>query len=284
MSDVSVRLAALNVYPVKSCAGVALDESLLVETGLEFDRQWMLVDERGRFVTQRELPRMALVRPTLRHGEMVLRAPGMLALHVALDAVESACRVRVWKDDVAAYDMGDLAAQWFGDFLGQRVRLVRFDPEQKRLSNPRWTGGLEAQNAFSDGYPLLVIAQASLDELNRRLAAADAPAATMERLRPNLVLDGLDAHGEDALENVAFDTPDGPVRLRMAKPCSRCPIPDVDPQTGVPGHALGDAMAAYRADTRLDGAITFGMYAVVVEGIERVLRVGLGGSASWRFD
>ena len=284
MSDVSVRLAALNVYPVKSCAGVALDESLLVETGLEFDRQWMLVDERGRFVTQRELPRMALVRPTLRNGEMVLRAPGMLALHVALDAVESACRVRVWKDDVAAYDMGDLAAQWFGDFLGQRVRLVRFDPEQRRLSNTRWTGGLEAENAFSDGYPLLVIAQASLDELNRRLAAADAPAATMERLRPNLVLDGLDAHGEDALENVAFDTPDGPVRLRMAKPCSRCPIPDVDPQTGVPGHALGDAMAAYRADTRLDGAITFGMYAVVVEGIERVLRVGLGGSASWRFD
>ena len=91
---------------------------MLIETGLEFDRAWMVVDAENRFVTQRELPRMALVQPALRVQDMVLRAPGMLALHIALDAVEAPTRVRVWKDEVAAYDMGDLAAQWFSDFLG----------------------------------------------------------------------------------------------------------------------------------------------------------------------
>ncbi|HJV95808.1 MAG TPA: MOSC N-terminal beta barrel domain-containing protein, partial [Albitalea sp.] len=264
--------------------GVALDEALLVETGLELDRAWMVVDAQARFVTQRELPRMALIRPTLKTYELVLRAPGMLALHLLIDAVDKPCRARVWDDEVAAYDMGDLAAQWFSDFLGHPVRLVRFDPAQQRLSNLKWTAGIEAENAFSDGYPLLVTSTASLAELNRRLAAAGESAITMARLRPNLVLDGLEANGEDHLDEIVFDTADGPVRLKIAKPCSRCAIPDVDPTTGETGHAVSDALAAYRADARLDGAITFGMNAVIADGIERSLRVGMSGSATYRFD
>jgi uncharacterized protein YcbX len=284
VSDLAVRIAGLYVHPVKSCAGVALDEALLVETGLELDRAWMVVDAERRFVTQRELPRMALIRPTLKTYEVVLRAPGMLALHLAIDAVEGPCRVRVWNDEVAAYDMGDLAAQWFSDFLGQgpgaRYRLVRFDPEQRRLSSREWTGDIEAENAFSDGYPLLVTSSAGLEELNRRLATP----VTMTRFRPNLVLDGLEANGEDHLDEVAFDTPQGPVRLKLVKPCSRCAIPDTDPLSAEVGHAVTDALAAYRADARLDGALTFGMNAVIVEGIERVLRVGMTGEATYRFD
>jgi uncharacterized protein YcbX len=284
MSDLQVRITALNVYPVKSCAGVALNESLLIETGFEFDRAWMVVDAAGRFVTQRELARMALIKPTLKQHEMVLRAPGMLALHVALDTVEAPCRVTVWKDEVAAYDMGALAAQWFSDFLGQPLRLVRFDPEHKRLSNRRWTGELEAQNAFSDGYPILVASEAGLAELNQRLAAAGQAAVTMERFRPNIVIGGVQANGEDHLDDIAFDTPEGAVRLKLVKPCARCPIPDIDPATAERGHAVGDALLAYRADPRLDGAITFGMNAVIVEGIECGLRVGMGGEANYRFD
>src|SRR5438105_147674 len=172
MSDIEVCIAALNVYPVKSCAGVALNEALLVETGLEFDRAWMVVDTQGNFVTQRELPRMALVTPTLRSLDMVLRAPGMLALHIALDTVETPTRVRVWDDEVAAYDMGDLAAQWFSDFVGRPLRLVRFDPEQRRLSSREWSGEIEAENAFADAFPLLVASTEGLAEVNRRLAAA----------------------------------------------------------------------------------------------------------------
>jgi uncharacterized protein YcbX len=289
--EVAVTLRSVHVYPVKSCAGVALDESLLIETGLEFDRAWMVVDAAGRFVSQRELPRMALIRTTLKHTELVLRAPGMLALHLALDAVEAPRQVTVWNDTVAAYDMGDLAAQWFSDFLALPgnsdvkfpLRLARFDPEQKRLSSKQWSGDIDAENAFSDGFPLLVVSQASLDELNERLARKGVAAAAMARFRPNLVLDGLDAHGEDFLDEIRFDTPEGPVRLRLVKPCPRCPIPNVDPETGEPGHEPGDTLSTYRADERLDGKITFGMNAVIVEGIECGLRSGLAGSASIRF-
>jgi len=284
MSEQALRLASLHVYPVKSCAGIAVEAALVVETGLEFDRAWMLVDEDGEFLSQRELPRMALVQPRLRHDDMVLRAPGMLALHVALDAVEAPMRVRVWDDTVNAYDMGDLAARWFSDYLGRRVRLVRFDPEQQRLSSRQWTGPIDAQNAFSDGYPLLVASLASLDELNRRLVARGKPPVSIARFRPNLVLDGLDAHGEDHLDEIAFAAGDATVRLKLVKPCARCPIPNIDPLTAVAGTEPGDTLAAYRADPRLGGALTFAMNAVIVEGIDRVLRVGQTGSASFAFD
>jgi uncharacterized protein YcbX len=284
VSDVELRIAALNVYPVKSCAGVALTEGLLVETGFEFDRAWMVVDAQGRFVTQRDLPRMVLVKPTLKQHEMVLRAPGMLALHVALDAVEAPCRVTVWKDEVAAYDMGDLAAQWFTDFLGQPLRMVRFDPAQRRLSSRDWTGDIEAENAFADAFPLLVASSAAIEVLNRRLAEGGHGAVAMTRFRPNLVVDGVDDHAEDHFDEIRFDTADGPVRLKVVKPCVRCPIPDIDPATGERGHAVGDTLQSYRADSRMDGAVTFGMNAVIVEGLERALRVGQAGVASYRFD
>jgi uncharacterized protein YcbX len=280
----TVRVHSLHVHPVKSCAGVEVAEALLIETGFELDRAWMVVDPDGGFISQRELPRMALIRPTLKTQEMILRAPGMLALHVALDAVEGRTRARVWDDEVAAYDMGALCARWFSDFLGREVRLVRFDPDQRRLADRRWTGPLEAENAFQDAFPLLIVSSASLDELNRRLVAQGNPAVAMARFRPNIVLDGLEANGEDALDEIVFESAEGPIRLRLVKTCARCPIPDVDPATGERGHAVGDALARYRVDPRRDGAITFGMNAVIVEGIERALRVGMAGRAGVRFD
>jgi uncharacterized protein YcbX len=275
---------SLHLYPIKSCAGVALNEVLLIETGLELDRAWMIVDAAGAGVTQRTLPRMALIRPTLKSSEMVLRAPGMLALHVRIDSVEKPVRVKVWDDEVAAYDMGDLCAQWFSDFLGAKLRLVRFDPEQKRLSDRRWTGAIEAECAFADAFPLLVTSAAAMAELNPRIEAQGHAAVTMERFRPNLVLGGIDAHGEDALDEIVFETEDGPVRLKLVKPCTRCTIPDVDPQTAATGHAVTDALVGYRADARVDGKLTFGMNGVILEGIERALRVGMTGKANYRFD
>jgi hypothetical protein len=106
----------------------------------------------------------------------------------------------------------------------------------------------------------------------------------MARFRPNLVLDDLDANGEDALDEIVIGTDEGPIRLKLVKPCARCPIPDVDPATGERGHAVGDTLASYRADARMNGALTFGMNAVIVEGVERALRVGMTGRASYRFD
>lgn len=283
MSDLACRIASLYVHPVKSLGGASPREALLIETGLEFDRAWMVVDEHGEMVTQREMPRMALVQPQFRADDLVLRAPGMLALHLRLDAVEAATKARVWDDEVKAYDMGALAAQWMSDFLGAKLRLVRFDPEQKRLSDRQWTGEVEAENAFSDGYPLLVASLSSLAELNRRLAERGTPAVGIERFRPNLVLEGLEAFEEDHVDELTIDTGEGTVRLRLVKPCVRCTIPDVDPKTAERGTAVGDTLATFRADERMKGGLTFGMNAVILEGVEQVLRVGQAVQARLKF-
>ncbi|MDR6886642.1 MULTISPECIES: MOSC domain-containing protein [Variovorax] len=287
--DLQATIARLFVYPVKSCAGVELPEALLTETGLEFDRAWMVVDADGEFVTQRQLPRMALIKPQMKQMEAVLRAPGMLALHLAFDKVEKPVRVRVWKDEVAAYDMGDIAAQWFSDFLSepgkpQKLRLVRFDPEHKRLSSLDWTDGVEATNQFADGYPLLVASEGSLAELNERLAAAGHGAVGIERFRPNIVLAGIESHDEDRVDALHIETAEGEAELKPVKPCTRCPIPDIDPATAISSPEVGDMLRTYRADARVDGRITFGMNCIVLQGVEHMLKVGQAVGANYRFE
>jgi len=282
--EVTATIAALVVYPVKSCAGVPVQEVVLTETGLDLDRAWMVVDAQGCFVSQRELPRMALIRPQLKTYEIVLRAPGMLALHLAIDTVETPVRVEVWDDEVSAYDMGAVAAQWFSDFLGEPLRLVRFDPAHRRLSSPKWTGGVEAPNQFSDGFPVLVTSEASLDELNGRLAAAGHERVEMARFRPNLVLGGVQAHDEDRLDLLRITTDGGVAELKPVKPCARCPIPNIDPATAAFSPAVGDTLQAYRQDSRVNGAVTFGMNAIVVQGDGLLLRVGQVVEADFRFD
>lgn len=273
--DVQGRVARLFVYPVKSCAGVEVREALITETGFDLDRAWMVVDSSGVFVTQREQPRMALIRPQIKVFEVVLRAPGMLALHLGIDQVESPAKVRVWQDELDAWDMGDVAAQWFSDFLGQPgLRLVRFDPEVSRLASKRWTGATDARIEFADGYPLLVASEASLAGLNARLEAGGQTPVGMERFRPNIVLSGIEEHDEDRLSEFCIDTADGRVQLSPVKPCPRCPIPNIDPGTGVSSPYVMDTLQTYRADPRVDGAITFGMNTIVLSGVGQTLRVG----------
>jgi uncharacterized protein YcbX len=283
MPDVATRIARLFVYPVKSCAGVELNEAPLTDTGFDLDRAWMVVDAQGEFVTQRELPRMALVKVQIKHHEVVLRAPGMLALHLAIDAVEQPVKVRVWEDEVPAYDMGPIAAQWFTDFLGQPLRLVRFDPEHQRLSSVKWTGDRSASNQFQDAFPLMVLSEGSLTELNRRLAQAGHPAVAIERFRPNIVLAGLDAQDEDRLDVIRIAA-EQEVQLRPVKPCARCNIPDIDPATAQASPQVSATLQTYRANPLVNGAITFGMNAIVLAGDDQLLRVGQAVTGDWRFD
>ncbi len=292
--EVQATIARLFVYPVKSCAGIEVQEAVLTETGLDLDRAWMVVDEAGEFVTQREQPRMALIQPQLKHAEMILRAPGMLALHLAIDGVEQPVRVKVWNDEVNAYDMGDIAAQWFTDFLSlsedglptaqaAKYRLTRFDPEQVRLSSLQWTGGVEASNQFADGFAVLVLGQASLDEFNTRLQASGHAPVGVQRFRPNIVLAGLAAHDEDRLGTLHISTQEGEALLKPVKPCPRCPIPNIDPATALSSPEVGDTLQSYRRDVRLDGKVTFGMNAIVLGGVDTVLRVGQAVSADFNF-
>jgi uncharacterized protein YcbX len=270
-----LRISQLFVHPVKSCAGIAVNEALLIDTGFEFDRTWMVVDAQGEFLSQREHPRLALVSTKLRTSDLMLKAPGMLALHLQLDAAEGDCRVRVWDDALAARDMGDLAAQWMTTYLGVPARLARFDPDVNRYADQAWCKGVPSRTAFADGFPLLVVSTASLAELNRRLVVAGQAPVTMERFRPNIVLDGLDeAHAEDQLDTLTIDSPDGPVMLQLVKPCGRCSIPDVDPATAAQGHAVTDVLGAYRAHRRIGGALAFGMNAIVIQGEDCRVTVG----------
>jgi uncharacterized protein YcbX len=284
-SDVVGKIARLFVYPVKSCAGLSLNEARLAETGLELDRAWMVVDEQGEFVTQRELPRMALIQPGLQEDELVLNAPGMKALRVTTKALGISTRARVWKDEVKALDMGDEAAQWFTDFLGQgkRYRLVRFDPAHRRLSSMKWTQGLEAPNQFSDGYPVLVLSQSAVDDLNAKLTAQGLASVDARRFRPNVVIEGWDAHDEDRVGPITFEDEQGLVTLTPVKPCTRCPIPNIDPDTALSRPDVSDTLQTYRQDARMDGGITFGMNAILTQGLGATLRVGQTVRADYSF-
>ncbi len=280
-------VSQLFVYPVKSCAPLELASVELTAQGLEHDRSWMVVDAQGECLSQRETPRLALVQPQLRATDLVLRAPGMLALHLMIDGVEAPARARLWDEEIEAWDMGPLAAQWFTDFLGRPARLVRFDPEVERPSSHRWTGAQTALNQFSDGFPLLAIGQPSLDELNRRLAAQGHAPVPMQRFRPNIVLapaPGSDwrAHDEDRVDLLHIHTPKGPVVLRAVKPCARCSMVNVDPLTADTRPDLLRALAAYRQDARIDGGLSFGMNLITVSGVEQRLAVGQAVQASLR--
>lgn len=292
--DVTARIARLFIHPVKSCAGVEVREALLTDTGLELDRAWMVVDAQGVFVTQREQPRLALVRPQIKPRELALSAPGMSALHIERDRVTQATTVKVWDDEVPAFDMGDEAAQWFTDFLAMSAdanqtsrplnyRLVRFDPAHRRASSLDWTGGVQALNLFSDGYPLLVLSDASLAELNERLAAAGHASVGIERFRPNIVLSGLHAHDEDRLGVMHVAAGAEEVLLKPVKPSPRCPIPNVDPLTATISSEVGDTLQSYRQDARVEGAVTFGMNTIVLQGVGATLQVGQTVTADFDF-
>lgn len=285
-------ISQINVYPIKSCAGIALDEARMFAHGLEYDRHWMLVDTRGRFVTQRTMPRMALIEPELAGGELVVRAPGQAPFRTPLDAAvlsdAERIEVTVWRSTLNALDVGGEAAQWFSAFLGAPLRLMRFDPAAQRIANRDRTGDTIAPLRFADGYPLLVIGQASLDDLNARLAKKGVDAIPMNRFRPNLVLSGIEAYEEDYIDTLRLETGAGPIGLRFVKPCTRCPIPTIDQLSGAPDprwpHEPTDTLSAYRADSRVDGQMTFGQNAVVVEGAGTVLAAGCDASPELRFD
>ena len=279
-----LQIEQLWIYPVKSCAGIRLQQAQLEPAGLGLDRTWMVVDADGVFVSQRELPRMALIQPALQASQLELYAPGMLPLHLGLEIDPELQRVsvEVWDDRVLAWDMGDAAALWFSEFLQADLRLVRFDPAWRRLSSAKWTQGIEAVNRFSDGFPLLVLSSASLAELNERLQAAGHAPVGIERFRANIVLGGIESHDEDRLAELVFPLEGGgAVRLQPVKPCARCPIPDIDPATAQSGSMVRETLQSYRQDRRLLGAITFGMNAIVREGAGSPLCEGQAGLGRW---
>ncbi|MBC3877940.1 MOSC N-terminal beta barrel domain-containing protein [Undibacterium sp. FT79W] len=270
-------ISELTMYPIKSCAGIALTEAVITASGLSYggvsDREWMLVDESGLFLTQREYPRMACLRITIAGDTLRVDTDAMATLSISLKANADAQKitVQIWETEVIADDAGEEAAIWFSQALGTRCRLVRFTPQAQRYANAKWTGDTLAPTRFADGYPLLLIAQASLEDLNRRAIAQGRQAVPMNRFRPNIVIDGVEAFEEDYAASYLLKNG---IQLRPVKPCPRCPIPAVDQLTGEVGASPVDILQSYRANPIVDGEITFGMNVILEQGAGLVLRIG----------
>jgi uncharacterized protein len=269
-----VRIASLHVYPLKSAGGIELERAALTLAGIAEDRRWMLVSASGVFLTQRELPRLALVQPAIFETELRLSAPGSGQITVPLAQMGERHRVRVWQHHCDAFDEGPLVAQWLAQFLGRDCRLVRFDPAHRRLSEREWTGDIEAENRFTDGFPLLAVNSASLADLNARLSQP----LPMNRFRPNIVLDGLEAFDEDRVQELRA----GAIRLQFAKPCTRCVITTTNQATGiVEGSEPLRTLKTYRYDAALRG-VRFGHNLIVRSGVGGQLERGQTLQLSWK--
>jgi hypothetical protein len=267
-------IAALNVYPVKSCRGIAASALRLAPTGFERDRHWMVVRQNGRFVTQREMGRLALIGTALTGSGLQLTAPGMPAIEIPTRTSGTSRDVVIWRDTCRGVDQGEPAAVWLTSFLGEALRLVAFDSAHERVSNAQWTGELRARMEFPDGFAVLVISEASLADLNSRLRQP----LSMERFRPNMVLTGLGAYDEDRIHELRGDG----VRLRFVKPCIRCSITTTNQQTGeVTDDEPLRTLKTYRWSKPLLG-VMFGQNVIVVEGAGRELRVGDQLDIAWQ--
>jgi hypothetical protein len=252
----ALRLTDIWRYPVKSCRGHRLTQAVVEPWGLAGDRRWMIVDGDGRFVTAREHSRLVLVTPTLRGDVIRLAAPGMpdLVVPVPDPGHTGLAPVRVWSSQLDAAMAIDEAGQWLSKVAGMEVRLVYLDDPTRRATNPDYSKDGDVVS-FADGYPLLLTSEESLERLNEWIAdgkhTAEGP-LPMTRFRPNVVVAGAAAFAEDGWHLVRI----GDVRFRVAKPCGRCVLTTVDPDTAVKGKEPLATLARHR---RWDGNVWFGV-------------------------
>jgi hypothetical protein len=268
-----ITITHLYTYPIKSCAAVAHERLALEARGPLWDRRWMVVDGNGLFITQRELPRLALVQPNVEADMLRLSAPGRndicLSLHGARGTIQ---RVVVWRDTCDAWDEGDEVANWLSDYLNVDVRLVRMADGFQRMVDPNYAR-TPAHTGFSDGFPVLIAAEASLAELNRRLTEHGKAPVPMSRFRPNVVVAGCEAFAEDSWKTVQI----GAVTLDVVKPCARCATTTVDQTSGTIPDST-EPLATLNTFRKQAGKVMFAQNAI--HRAPGVLSVGDGVEAS----
>lgn len=248
-----MQVGALAVHPLKSARPVPLGVMRLDDFGPVGDRRWMLVDAAGRFVTQRSHPRMSLLSAHEQGDVLYLRAPGLEVIRVQQPAGPDPLMVTVWEDEVAAWPASAAADAWCSRFLDMPVRLVWMPASTRRGVSPAYAGDGH-RTGFSDGFPLLVVTQSSLDHLNARLPAP----VDWRRFRPNIVIAGdVPPHAEDGWRKLRI----GSVELALVKPCSRCVIPSINPDTADKNSQILTVLRQYRAGA--EGKIWFGQNAIV---------------------
>lgn len=253
-----LRLASLHVYPVKGLKGIDVDASETTDRGLRHDRRWMVVDADGVFMSQREHPKMATVWTEFVEGTLEFSAPDMPPVDVPIEPdVAPSMRVRVWNSTVDAAPVSSFADAWFSEYLGTACRLVYMPDESRRECNPQYAPG--SLVSFADGYPFLVVTEASLADLNARIKARGGLSVPMNRFRPSFVVAGAAAWAEDGWRDIRI----GEALLRAVKPCGRCQVTTTDQMTGeVRGPEPLAALSAFHEHPEL-GPI-FGMNCVTV--------------------
>lgn len=216
-------LSGIVVYPVKSLAGIHANSWPVTEKGFQHDRKWMIIDNDRQFLSQRKLPKMALIKTALTDKNLILSAPGMENLSLPLAPVDGQIiNSTIWHDQCDARSVSVEADQWLSDFLKLDCRLVYQPDEVIRQVDPDYANPND-KVAFSDGFPFLIISENSLTALNHEMQL-NLP---MIRFRPNLVISGCPAYAEDSWREISI----GAIDFRLPKPCSRCSVPTIDPET-----------------------------------------------------
>lgn len=262
-----LQLSALYRYPLKSCKPEVLDSAHFDALGLAGDRRWMLVDAAsGRFLTQRALPHMSQLSVLWNAaGGVTFAADGFESLDVALplEQADTLRGVTVWRDSLQVPDAGDAAADWASAFIGKPTRVV-YMPEGRARWLPDGYGTIEDKVSFADGFPLLLIGQASLDDLSARIGRPQE----MLRFRPNLVISGAEPYAEDSWKRIRI----GELEFRVLKACSRCILTTIDPATGQ-RNPDREPLATLKTYRQVEGEILFGQN-LVSDGAGR-LEVGM---------
>ncbi|MBK7320337.1 MAG: MOSC domain-containing protein [Anaerolineales bacterium] len=258
-----IQLSNLTYYPIKACRGFDVAESQVERMGLANDRRMMVVTPAGEFLTQREYPRLALVTPAVKNGMVTLSAPNFDSLQFGIQSTGTPTSVNIWKSkDVSAIDQGDESAQWLSDWLGVSVRLAHVADGFKRKLNPAYAINADDHTGFADGYPILIISEESLLDLNSRLDSA----VPMNRFRPNIVVKGCDPFAEETWKRIRI----GGVEMALVKPCARCMVTTIDKDTLAKSKEPLKTLSTYR---KQELGVIFGMNIIPLN--EGVVRVGM---------
>lgn len=288
MSDLTGTITQILTYPVKSCAAVRHDAAIMTPAGLQFDRQWLIVDADGHFQTQRQIPHLVWIEPEVRDKQLVLSAPTVTPIELPFATSHAVTRkVTIWGEEVTAWDMGEAAAQWLDNYLQvphRKFRLVQFPGDGQRHSDPFWCDSQPASVQFADGFAVNVLSEASLSHFNDQLVSYGVEPVDALRFRPNLVIDGLDAHEEDLLHTIEFSGDGRSLVLELVKPCPRCQIPNIDPRTAASEPEVSQALSRYRQLPAMDHAVCFAMNAVVRSSQAMRLHKHDRFDGHWRWD
>jgi uncharacterized protein len=252
------KLTEIWIYPIKSLPGFRVKKATVMEKGLEGDRRMMLVDENNRFLTQRELHKMALFHVSMEHGFITVSHRTNKDLHpITIDATQPisspAIACTIWDDTVEAHEMNVMYSKWFSEALGFDCRLMLFPEDNKRRVDVKYVPE-EIQTSLSDGYPYLIIGGESLQDISKRVGE-DLP---IRRFRPNFFFEGGEAYEEDTWKDFHI----GSVRFRGIKPCGRCAITTINPDTGEKGVEPLKTLASYR---NINGKVLLGQNVIALD-------------------